>query len=181
MPDDSMELQVTLQCPEELFAEPDADPFDPASRYQSGIDEVVGKLRLHPRDLGRTSRLTVRLPAAEITADTQATIRAALERHCAAKIAENRQVIAELRVGSGWQAISAMVLSAALIMVGVLLVYSVPGLEKVSGAIGAFIAIAIWVLLWDPIYNYIYAWRPNRQEIRIFDNLRQCDLSVEAV
>jgi hypothetical protein len=176
-----IEIQLSLNNKEELFAEPTADPFDPDSRYLSGIDEIVGELRLKPQDLDKKSRLVVHLPQTVLKPDTKSSLTAALNRYCAAMIMENQQVIKELRVSSRRQAISSLIIVVAILLLTILLVTLIPGLQAVSGAIAGFVGIAIWVIFWEPIYNYIYAWRPNQLDIRIFENLRDAELVIEEV
>ncbi|NJN54326.1 MAG: hypothetical protein HC804_05930 [Anaerolineae bacterium] len=174
-------IQLSLHSAEELFAEPAADPFDPESRYLSGIDEVAGQLRLRPRDLDEKTRLVIRLPQTAVTPDTASTLKAALDRYAAAQIALNRQAIEELRVGSRRQTISAFIIVAGLLLFTMLLLVAIPPLQDFSGALAGFVGIAIWVIFWDPIYNYVYAWRPNRVDILVYENLRDAELVVEGV
>ncbi len=181
MSETKIEIELSLNTVEAFFAEPDADPFDPESRYISGLDEVVGQMRLKPRDLDDPSRLTIRLPETAVTPDTQPTLKAALDRYCHAKITENQQTIDELRVGSRRQTISAFAIVVVLALLAIALLYFIPELQAVSGALIGFVGIAIWVILWDPIYNYVYAWRPNYLDIKVFENLLTTDLLVESL
>ena len=181
MSKDNTEFRLELNSIDELFAEPAADPFDPQSRYVSGIDEVSAKLRLDRRALDEKLRLAIRLPQAAIRPDTQATVRAALDRYCAAAIASNEQTMNELRVGSRREMISALVISAAMILISTLVIYFIPELDPISGAIAGFVGIAVWVVIWDPVYNYVYAWRPNMLDIRTAQCLRDADLEIEAL
>ena len=176
-----VDLQLYLSSVQELFAEPAADPFDPNSRYQSGIDELIGKLRLRPSELDHQSRLFIQLPQAAYSTESQPTIRAALDRYCDAKISENEQTISEMRIGNRRMTIGASIAGIALMLAALVIVRIIPELQQVSGAIAGFIGIAVWVVLWDPIYNFFYAWRPNQMDIHILKNLRECDLRVEAV
>ena len=178
MSETKIDIALSLNTMEAFFAEPNADPFDPESRYISGIDEVVGQMRLKPRDLDDPSRLTIRLPETAVSPTTQSTLKAALERYCAAKIAENQQIIDELQISSRRQAISALVIVVILILLTIFLINFIPGLQAVSGAIASFVGIAVWVIFWDPIYNYVYAWRPNMLDIRVYKNLLATDLVV---
>ncbi len=173
------EITLKLNNMEQFFAEPAADPFDPDSRYWSGIDEVTHYLRLIPHELKKPTRLRVQMPPTAVTADTQPTLKAALDRYCAAQIIENQQVINELRVGSYRETISAIVIVVVLILFTILLVNVIPELEQVSGALAGFVGIAVWVIFWDPIYNYVYAWRPNRLDIKVYENLQKAELMVE--
>ncbi|MBX3058625.1 MAG: hypothetical protein KF770_19340 [Anaerolineae bacterium] len=175
----SAQIEIKLNSPEEMFAEPAADPFDPDSRYLSGIDDVVGQLRLKRRELDEKTRLVIRLPQTAVTADSAATLKAALDRYGAAQIAQNQQAIEELRVGSRRQAISALVIAVALILLTMFLLAAIPALQDFSGALAGFVGIAVWVIFWDPIYNYVYAWRPNRLDIKVYENLQKAELVVE--
>jgi hypothetical protein len=175
---DTIEIQLTLNIMEDLFAEPASDPFNPDSRYISGIDEIVGQLRLRRHDLGKKLRLVVRLPQSTINSDTQSTLKAALDRYCTAKIIDNQQTIDELRITSGREAISAFIIVAILYLLILILVFAIPPLKAVSGMIASFTGIAVWVIFWEPINNYVYSWRPNRLDIRVFENLRTADLVV---
>ncbi|GIK56607.1 MAG: hypothetical protein HND44_03600 [Chloroflexi bacterium] len=142
----SAQIEIKLSSLEEMFAEPAADPFDPDSRYLSGIDEVVGQLRLKWRELDETTRLLIRLPQTAVTANTAATLKAALDRYGAAQIAQNQQAIEELRVGSHRETLSAIVIVTVLIILTILLVNLIPELEQVSGALAGFVGIAVWVI-----------------------------------
>ena len=176
-----IEIQLSLNSKEELFAEPDANPFDPDSRYLSGIDELVGQMRLKPRDLDKKSRLIIHLPQMVRNPDTKSTLTDALKRYCAAKILENQQVIKELRSSNRQIVISALVIVVLVLLLTILLVSLIPGLQAVSGAIAGFVGIAVWVIIWEPIYNYTYAWRPNKLDIRVYENLREADLMIAEV
>jgi len=180
MDGESIDIELSLKKLDEFFAEPAADPFNPQSRYVSGIDEVAGQIRLRRHDLRNPSRLIVRLPRTEINPDVQPDLLAALNRYCTAKIFENQQIINELRVGSRREAVSAFVIAAVLILLSILSVMLIPPLQAVSGSISGFIGIAVWVIFWDPIYNYVYAWRPNRLDIRVFENLRNAEVIVKS-
>lgn len=173
------EVTLKLSSMEEFFAEPAADPFDPNSRYWSGIDEITHQLRLIPQELKKPTRLVVQLPPTAVTPATQPTLKAALDRYCAAQIIQNQQVINELRVGSYRETLSAIVIVVVLVLFTILLVNLIPELEQVSGALAGFVGIAVWVIFWDPIYNYVYAWRPNRLDIKVFENLQKAELVVE--
>ncbi len=82
-------------------------------------------------------------------------------------------------MGSYHETISAIVIAVVLILFTILLVNVIPELEQVSGALAGFVGIAVWVIFWDPIYNYVYAWRPNRLDIKVFENLQKAELVVE--
>ena len=51
---------IQLQASAELFTEPEADPFNPQSRYLSGIDEIANQLRWAPRT--NPYRIIIALP-----------------------------------------------------------------------------------------------------------------------
>ena len=179
MPNEPFEIRLRLNNTGELFSEPTADPFDPDSRYQSGIDEIAGQLRLFPKRLDEKSRLFIRLPQTVVTTDTKSTLDSALKRYCTARIAENQHIMDELRVNNRQLAISAFVIVTVVLLMAILLVSLLPELQALSTAVAGLVGVAIWVILWEPIYNYTWAWRPNRLDIRVFENLRAAELVVE--
>lgn len=113
MPDRRNEIEIRLNTIEELFGEPAADPFDPQSRYQSGIDEIAQQPRLMWRP--QLTRLLIRLPGEAMEPDLPGRTKAALERYCAAKVRENQQAITETRHQGRWGFISALIIAGVVL------------------------------------------------------------------
>jgi hypothetical protein len=177
MTDERNEIEIRLNTIEELFAEPAADPFDPQSRYQSGIEEIAGQLRL-TRQL-QAERLVIRLPAEAMEPDLLAHTKAALGRYCAAKVRENQQAITEARYQGRRDFISSLIITGLVIAVTAVVVYF-NILGPLSTALSYMVAIILWVVLWDPIWTYVYGWRPYQRERQLYENLKQAEVVIEA-
>jgi hypothetical protein len=177
MSDERQEIEIALNKIEELFAEPAADPFDPQSRYQSGIDEIASQLRL--RRHRQPVRLAIRLPAEIIGPDLPVRTRAALERYCAAKVRENRQAIEETRHQGRRDFISSLIIGGVVIALSAVVVYF-DLLGPLSTVLTYWVSLALWVVLWDPIWTFTYAWRPYLRERRLHEDLRNAELVIKA-
>lgn len=151
----NIKIQLTLRNLKDLFSEPSADPFDPDSRFLSGIDEIVGKMRLRQRALDKKSRLLILLPQKALSPESKSNLRDALNRYCAAKIAENQQAINELRISNRQQAISALVIVAVIFVLTVFLVNILPDFRVASGVIASFVGIAVW-LFFGNLYSITF-------------------------
>ena len=173
------ELSVDLSSIEELFAEPAADPFDPESRYQSGIDVIAADLRLRP--LRRPSRIVVRLPRQVIDSGLEERTRDALDRYCSAKIDENRLQEQDIRMQGRRTFLGAGI---AVILIGLAyaaLATLVPMPDVLVALIGFWAGIAAWAIAWNPIDTLIFYWRPNRREAELFENIQKAELAIEAL
>ena len=178
MPDERNEIEIGLNMIEELFGEPGADPFDPQSRYVSGIDEIAQQLRLMPQR--QPTQVVIRLPAEAMEPDLLAHTKAALGRYCAAKVRENQQAVDETRHQGRSDFISSLIIAGVVITLTAVVVYSNILGTLLSTALTYWVAIINWVVLWDPIWTFVYAWRPYRRERQLYDNLQAAELLIEA-
>lgn len=177
--DDRKWFDVSLQLNDvgALFAEPEADPFDPDSRYLSGMDEVRNRLIVEKLD--DPVRLTLVLPDTAVTPDTPSTLKAAIDRYCAARIAENQQPIEELRFYGRRSLISAFVIVVALMAITVIVILLLQLNDAFSGMIAGWVGIAVWVIFWNPIDTYVYAWRPYRRERKVYESIQDAELIIK--
>ena len=175
---DSEYFDVLLQLDDvgALFAEPEADPFDPNSRYLSGMDEVRNRLIIEGMD--DPVRLTIMLPDTAVIPDTS-TLKAAIGRYCAAKIAENQQQIAELRVDGRRSLISGFIIVIVLMVLTIIVSLLLHLNQAFTGMLAGWVGIAIWVIFWNPIDTYVYAWRPYRREIKVYESIQNAELIIQ--
>ena len=172
-------LDVSLQLDgiDALFEEPEGNPFDPNSRYLSGMDEVRNYLIVQKLD--DPVRLTIVLPDTAVNADTTTMVKEAIDRYCMAKFAENQQQIKELRFGGRRSLISAFVIAVVLLVLTIVVTIFANLNDALSGMLAGWIGIAIWVIFWNPIDTYVYAWRPYRREIKIYEAIQQAELIIK--
>ena len=172
-----LDVELQLNDVDALFGDPAADPFDPNSRYLLGMDEVRNRLIVAGFD--DPVRLTIDLPDTAVTPDTTTTLKEAIARYCSAKIVENEQQITELRLDGRRSLISALVIGIVLMALTISISYLVSLNDVLSGMIAGWVGIAIWVIFWNPIDTYVYAWRPYRREIKIYEAIQNVELIIK--
>jgi hypothetical protein len=172
-------ITITLNSFDELFDDPEFDPWNASARSRSGIDEIMIKLRAIP--IREPVSLTIQAPGETMTEDAEARTRQAIDRYCAAQIEANederRAIIKEGRSDF----IISLVSVLALFLVIAILVY-VFELEGVPlSALVAWTGIASWAILWGPVETFIWGRVPLRRAIRYYQKLRDMELEVRGV
>ena len=181
-----LDVVLKLNTIGELFNAPDVDPFS-----EDAID-VLGEAALpHAarQMLARRirhwheARLVIQLPPEQITPDLQAQTRAAVQRFCTAKIADNRLTIRLSRVRSAIGLAVVTIISLLALAVTWLLFRAVPGMQAdntTSTLVTGFVCVFIWVILWDPMEKLIFDWVTPAMENRILRGIMGMELVVEA-
>jgi hypothetical protein len=173
-----IEMKIHLKTVEALFAEPDADPFDPDSRYVSGMDELVNQLRMM-RIGNRKVRVAITLPAQAMQAGLREKLRAAWTRYCQAQMEASQLELTQLRQRGRFSALS----SAVIIFLGGVLVLIVANLKFIGDTLQAFLvsgfSVFSWVTVWEPFGIYVYQWRAPARNILIFKRLKEAELLIE--
>jgi hypothetical protein len=175
--EESQEVRTELNTIDELFAEPAADPFDPQSRYVSGIDELVHQLIHSPRSQ-EPLRVAISLPAA-IEPGLKEQTQEALVRYSIAQVdAANRDLEWLRRRGK-----FSLITSVIIILVALLLAWLLGSLVPLPPPVQTFLisgfSVFSWVALWDPFNIYLYEWREPARNRRIFTRLLQAELIFE--
>ncbi len=168
------DIKVHLDNLEQFFAVPEPAPFDPLTRFASGLETIVSELK--PKALIRKVRTTIILPADQLLPDTEVRLREALMRYCQYHIRQTRQDLISLR----WQGIKA--LQNGIIFLGVCLLLStlfenadmLPVWLRRFGGEGFL--IAGWVSLWHPIEILLYEWWPFSRQIHIYESIMRMDI-----
>jgi hypothetical protein len=173
-------INIHLNEASELFGEPDSDPFDPDSRYISGIDEITERLHQIKPSLRREQHILVSLPGEAITPPTHDQIRAAMQRYCDAKIAESQRELAKTRRRGP----RALAYSLAILIIGMIVAMVVYNLEFLPdyarSLFSSGFTIFAWVALWEPAGIYLYEWIPLVRDKRLFQLVKGLEISIEA-
>jgi hypothetical protein len=173
-------VSIQLNSIEELFAPPQANPFEPDSRYVTGIDELVQQLnKMRLRD--KLAQVIISLPAqAIVEPGLQKKIQSALARYAAAQIETAQLEIEHLRRRGRFSLISAIV----IILVAIALVWFIGQLNLFGGTLQSFLvsglSVFAWVAVWEPFNIYLYNWRIPARNRRIFELLRQAEVVIQA-
>jgi len=172
------EIRVNINTVDELFSEPDDNPFSPTRRHQSGIDEASGKLRLMP--LSQKTRLVITLADEPADQATKARLKEAVDWYCSVRIDENNQLARETRHQGRRDLVLGLILAAVVLVIAGLFFVLVPLPDVILGLFGAFIILTLWVIVWTPVDTLAYYWRPYARDARLYQNLREADLVVES-
>ena len=117
MPNDKInKASVQLNTIEELFSAPEANPFEPNSRYVTGIDELFQQL-VQMRVRNKPTQLVITLPAQAIEPGIKEKTQAALARYTAAQIKAADVEIEQLRRRGRFSLISAVVIILGAIVI----------------------------------------------------------------
>ena len=172
------DLVVSLRCVEELFEPPEEQPFDPATRFERGIDEILD--RLGDREHRDTARVVVELPPAQIHDSTTATTRAAIGRYGSYRSARCRKDLHSSRV----RGLRALRTGLVILFVALALSTLIDEVDWLPDFLQRFfsegIAIIGWVTLWNPVDALLFAPIPIARERRRLERLARCDIDVVA-
>lgn len=171
-------ISIQLKTIEELFAPPEANPFEPDTRYISGIEALVQQLtRLHLRQ--KPTQVVISLPAQAIEPGIKEKTRVALARYAAAQIEAADVEIEQLRRRGRFSFISAIV----IIVIAIAIVSLIGWLNLLGGTLQSFLvgglSVFSWVAVWDPFNVYLYEWRNPAGRRRIFEQLRRTEVVIQ--
>ena len=88
-------FKVDLNVIEDLFQEPEFNPFDPDSRCESGVADLFNQTQdLSPKE---PVQIEISLATQPVGADILGKTENALQRYCEIKIAQSEREIREIR------------------------------------------------------------------------------------
>jgi hypothetical protein len=170
---------IRLNSIEELFAPPEADPFEPNSRYVAGIDELVQQL-LKLRLRAKPPQVVISLPTQAVDPGLKEKTQAALARYATAQIKAAELEIEQLRRRGRFSLISAIV----IIFIAIAIVWFIGWLNLFGGTLQSFLvgglSVFAWVAVWEPFGIYLYEWRAPARSRAIFERLRQAEVVIQS-
>lgn len=170
-------IAINLRSIDELFGEPAADPWDPETRYRSGIDEIWARLRMIP--IAKPVSFTIHLPSTAISEDLETRTRQAFDRYCMAQIETNSNEIDTIKIAGRRDFVISIVATLGLLA----LIATIAAVLHLDGvllsALIAWTGIAAWAILWGPVDTFIWGRLPYRREIRFYEKMLSSDLDVQ--
>jgi hypothetical protein len=151
------DLELKLNDVRDFFVAPEYDPFDTTNLDVSGVDHLVNYLTGR-RIRGDGWRLTVYLPAEQITPELPAQMQAAIERYSSRQIERSLNQIRAYRS----EGIRIIPLSFALIFIGV-------AIFAAAYTLGASFLIQVIIAMVVINIFYLAGWWP--MELIIFEGL----------
>ena len=170
---------------DELFNAPSSDPFSSHEvdiLGQSAMDCIANRVkRLWPRR-PNTVRMTLQLPADQITPDLKEDTRIAIQRYCTNRIESNQLQRGIVIQNSRQQFLGAMIgFLVAMVVIALLVINPfglLPDFLRTILVVLAFFAGA--VLTFDSLWSVVFDWIPFVQDTTVYQLLREMDLTVEA-
>lgn len=176
MADAKLELELTLNNPDELFHAPESDPLHGVFEERSGVERILDELRANPS--ARAVSVKIRLPAEHLTDTLEPQICAALARYCDAQLQQMTRVQAPVRrLG-----IRTILFGAIFIGGSLLLSVLFAGTVNVPQFLGTFLVegflIAGWVALWYATEIWLFDIWEKHGERRHYERLKQLTLEI---
>lgn len=173
------QLTVRVRALDDLFVAGEPKPFDEEPNYWPALEHIYRTIK--PKRLGRPTRLTVIVPAAEGKQGLAAQTSAAIRRWSELRIEEARSEIAFHRKEG-----------VAKLLLGMLFLAICLGLQQAAEEatflpdflqvfLAAGFEILGWVVLWTPIAIFLYDWWPHRQDIGVYEHIANMDVEVVSV
>lgn len=172
-------ISITLNSLDELFDDPEFDPWNPAGRFRSGIDEIMVKLRAIP--IREPVSLTIRMPGEVITGEVEARTKQAMDRYCAAQIDAQMDETRAIKKEGRTDFIISVVTVLGLFLLIAIIVYFLQLEGVLLSALVAWTGIASWAILWGPVETFIWGRVPLRRAIRYYRKLQTSDVEVRPI
>jgi hypothetical protein len=169
-------IKVDLNVIEDLFQEPEFNPFDPGCRCESGVADLFNQTQnLSPKEPVQIEiSLATQPEETDILGKTETTLR----RYCKVKIVQSEREIREIRHQGkrdlGW----ALTISVILLL-GAYLVTQLTFLpEIIIYLLSTGAGIIAWVTLWPPLDSVLYEWSPYRQTKLHYQQLQAAQIVI---
>lgn len=169
-------VSIELNSIEDLFLEPEFNPLNLHSRFQSRIDEVIDQVREMSRK--RPLKIFMSLTTLFDEVDLEEKVKSALNRFCAIKIRECEQAIHELQRQGKRDLVYALLLSFILILCEFFVVQLSFLPEVFSYLLAPGFGLIAWVVLWPPLDKLLYEWRPCRRSQRVYKYIQSAKLEI---
>lgn len=170
-------ITITLNTLEELFTDPEVDPWNPATRYRSGIDEIMVKLRAIP--IREPVSLTIRVINEAISGEAKGRVKQAIDRYCAAQIEANLDEKNAIKKEGRTDFIISIVSVLALFLVIAITINFFQLEGPLLSALVGWTGIASWAILWGPVDMFIWGRVPLRRAIRYYRKLQAMEIEVQ--
>ena len=154
-------ISVDLNGIDELFQEPDFDPFDPNSRCESGMADLYNQTQ--DFSAKEALQITISLPENKVEQEQRDEVKNAILRYCQVKIVQSEREAQEIRKQGLRDLRWAMIISVALLLSAFLITQLTFLPEILIYLLSTGAGIIAWVTLWPPLDSILYEWSPYRQ------------------
>ncbi|MGB3701137.1 MAG: hypothetical protein WA997_07695 [Anaerolineales bacterium] len=154
-------ISVELNGIDELFQEPDFDPFNPTSRCESGLADLFNQTQ----DISSKEplQIVISLPDDAVEPEMENKIISAIKRYCEVKIIHSDREIREIRK-QGMRDLRWAIVISVILLLGAYLITQLTSLPEILiYLVSTGAGIIAWVTLWPPLDSLLYEWSPYRQ------------------
>jgi hypothetical protein len=169
-------LNIDLNTIEELFQEPEFNPFDPESRCESGVADLFNQTQ----ELSQKEPVQIVINLANEPDEEELLARTeeAMSRYCEVQIAKSEREIHEIR-HQGLRDLGWAMLFALIMLLGAFLITQLTFLpEIIIYLLSTGAGIIAWVMLWPPLDSILYEWSPYRQTKRRYRQLQSAQIEI---
>jgi hypothetical protein len=169
-------ISVDLNNLDELFTEPDFDPYDAECRCESGIADLYNQTQ----NLSRKENIQIHLnlSSGSDPGKTVGEIQKAIGRFCDVKIAHSEREITGIR-HQGWRDMGWASFISILMILGSFLVTQLTFLpEVIIYLLATGAGIIAWVALWPPLDSILYEWSPYRQIKLRYQQIKSAQVAI---
>ena len=177
------DLIIRLDTIDQLFNQPDINPFSDDEIYVLGEPALIRAIR---RLLARRvrhweeMRLVIELPADQITPGLENQTEQALRRYSDAKIEDNHLTIRLSRARSLLGLGIVIIISILVILLAYFLLTSVfpRTSDTVKALIASSLSVFVWVSLWGPLEKLLFDWVQPHMENNILRKIPTLDIVI---
>ena len=169
----------------ELFDAPDLNPFKLRVMDALGIAGIDQLMKRVQRDLPRKpsfKQIVLSLPPDQITPDTAAQAKTAIDRFCDAQLEQNRLRYAQsMKVSKRQLAIALFILAFDVLLLLWISTLTLEGLPAILMGIFAMLSVYAGALaIWDAVESLFFARGPFMQDDEVYQTIRAMSVVVVA-
>ena len=176
------EIALHLEKLDDLFVEPEMNPFENMQLRTSGIETILDELRSRPSD--DAVGLKIYLPSSQITPGPDKQVLDAIQRYCQFMVQEGEKEIATIRrTGRAklFMGLVGMVICLLLSSAGYWMAQntgsSLP-MRVLAALLASFFSVASWVIVWNPLDSLVFEWRPIRRDNLVYQSISSAALTI---
>jgi hypothetical protein len=171
-------IEVSVRTPKEIFTTPEFALEDPHFGCDCAIETIKKKIYLEPRMTKAAYKFKIKID--DLQDIPQDAVVEAIRAYCSNRIPANSLQIDVVRRAGRQYLVFAIV--ATLIGIGIFaaLAFLFPSLPDTyfGKTVAGILVIAAWVVLWDPIEDLAYSWRPIKYENDVYRLLANSSITI---
>lgn len=178
------EIKIKIREIEQLYLAPNMDPFSDLEVEmfgESAFQRILKQLEPGFWRKSGTLRLVIQLPKEKIKPGLDEKVMAAIDRYAEIRTKDNNLAARNERWNGARRLVVAILFSLGIIAVSVLLfntlLSDLP--RDVYSLLFGFIALVIWVLVWNPIDILAFEWVPYSMANQVLAYIAKAEIIIK--